>query len=906
MPDKSILHFPPQKLSSGKKTEKWGIKCIEAAEDLAIFRYSGVRESHKNKQINYNLANDILDTSDLEKVCNPMGIKNATFPATMHNYPIANPKIDLLVGEERKRRFDWHARVVNDDAITDKEDAKKKEIFEFIQNKIHEIQQREAQIANEMMENQLAQMSPEERNAAAQPPQGQGQAPQQQEQAPPPQQPQGPPPQQGAQGQQQPPAQQAPPTNEQEIRRKTQESMQQQLEEELAKLDKYLNYEFQDVRERMATHILNYLYKTLDLKEVFSRGFEDALIAGEEIYATDIIAGEPILRKCNPLNVHTFRSGESAYINDSDIIIEDEYFAPGMVIDDFHEELTPEDIKNIDDGTGTGTDGGMINIGNTEPNWMVNDGLIDTDAAPGQGLYGQFWDTEGNIRVTRVVWKSLKKIGELIYYDQDTGEKLETIVPEDYRVNKDTGEEVKWLWINEWWEGTRIGKDIYVKIQPRPIQFRSMTNLSKCQSGYVGMAYNINSSKAKSLMDRMKPYQYLYNVLMYRTELAFAKSKGRIGTLDLATVPDHWTVDKWMYYAEVNNWAVKDSFKEAKKGAAQGKLAGQMNQNSPVLDMDMGNYIQQHVQMLQFVEMQLGKISGVSDQRQGQIENRELVGNVNRSVTQSSHITEKWFSVHDHIKKDAMAVLLETAKYCYKTKKDKRIQYVLDDMSTSTLELDGQQFNEADYGNFSQIMDMYMNPSIASMRRNIEKAEQEKMQRDQEAQAQQQQMQQQQQQAQQQAQQAAQNFEMAKMDKEHANNIQIQQMKMAADFEKHSKDLDNDGIPDVVEVDKIESNERIKTKELMLKAEVEREKLDILQEKNDIEREKLGLELDHKDRDRDDKARDRDDKAKATETARKDAKDKADKEERRKDREMKVKERIENKKLRAKPKPTLK
>ncbi len=69
MPNKSTLYFPPQKLSIGRKTEKWGKQCIEAGEDLAIFRYNGVRESYKNKLINYNLANDILDTTDLERVC---------------------------------------------------------------------------------------------------------------------------------------------------------------------------------------------------------------------------------------------------------------------------------------------------------------------------------------------------------------------------------------------------------------------------------------------------------------------------------------------------------------------------------------------------------------------------------------------------------------------------------------------------------------------------------------------------------------------------------------------------------------------------------------------------------------------------------------------------------------------
>ena len=117
MPDNTSLQFPSQKLSRTKKTQKWAEDCIKAGEDLAIFRYSGIRESYRNKLTNYNLANDILDTADIESVCNPMGIKEATFPAKMQNYPIANPKIDLLVGEERKRKFDWKVRVINDDAI---------------------------------------------------------------------------------------------------------------------------------------------------------------------------------------------------------------------------------------------------------------------------------------------------------------------------------------------------------------------------------------------------------------------------------------------------------------------------------------------------------------------------------------------------------------------------------------------------------------------------------------------------------------------------------------------------------------------------------------------------------------------------------------------------------------------
>jgi len=788
MSERSSVQFPSQKLSKAKKTQKWAENCIKAAEDLAIFRYSGIRESYKNKLINYNLANDILNTEDMETVCNPMGIKDATFPAKMQNYPIANPKIDLLVGEERKRKFDWKVRVINDDAISEKEEDKKKQLFELMAQKIT-----------------------------------------------------------------------ATTFDKKEV------------EQELQKLEKFHIYEYQDLKERTATQILEYLYKVNYLKEEFARGFEDALIAGEEIYCADIIGGEPVLRKCNPLNIHTVRSGESPFIEDADIIVEDGYYSPHKVIDMYYDELTQEEVKKIDQGTTSGeSENSFIKIGETESS-IVIDGVIDTDNISSMRTFGEYWDYEGNVRVVRVVWKSFKKIGKLSFYDEE-GMPQETLVSEDYKIDKEAGEEIKWMWINEWWEGTRIGEGIFVKCKPRPLQFRTMANPSKCEPGYVGVAYNINSSKSKSLMDRMKPYQYLYNVFMYRTELAFAKAKGRIASLDLAQVPDNWDVDKWMYYAEVMGWAVKDSFKEAKKGAAQGKLAGQMQQQTPVLDLELGNYIQQHIMMLQFLENQLGEIAGVSKQRQGQIENRELVGNVERAVTQSSHITEKWFALHSNVKIKALNTLLETAKLAWRNETDKRYQYVLDDMSTTVLQFSGSEFKESDYGimgmdtssnaellsvmkqlahagiqndkiNFSQLMDIYLTPSIASVRKKIETAEEQKNQEMQEQQQQAQKMQQEQIQAQQQQQAAEQEFEMAKIDKEYSYKIEIEKMKAGAKFAEKGVDLDRDGIPDALEVEKVESQERMKEKEIESKEKIEEKKIAATEKKieadKEIEKQKL-------------------------------------------------------------------
>ncbi len=686
---KRTAHFPFQKRATSSKKKQFVIDCIESSIDLAYNSDSSLVQSKQTMYTNYNLRADILDEKDIEQATNPWGIKGATFPAKMQNYPIANPKIDLLIGEEYKRRFDWRVTVTNPDAISEKENTEKEQIN---------------QIMTEAIENQNFD--------------------------------------------------------------------EKEFQAEFQKLAKWRKFETQDLRERRATQYLNYLWKEQELHIKFNRGFEDALVAGQEIYAVEIVGGEPIVRKVDPLALTIMRTGESYQVEDSDMIIEDTYQPIRWVIDNYYDYLKPEEIDRIERGYigGGSGDNDMIKYYPWRP--VQNPVSIVGDVSGDQGTdwdYTMFdtdnmntrnvsaYNDNGEVRVVKVVWVSMRKVGEISWYDEEN-ELQKKLVDENYKANEELGEKVDWFWVNEWWEGSRIAEDIYIKWGPRPIQFRRMGNKSAGGSGYVGTIYNTNTSQSRSLMDRMKPYQYLYNVFMYRTELAFAKSKGKISILDTSRIPDGWDMDKWMYYAEILGWAVEDPFKEGNKGAATGKLAGQMNQNSKVLDLEMGNYIQQHIMMLGFIKQELGEIAGVSSQREGQIENRETVGGVERAVTQSSHITEKWFMMHDNTKLRVLETLLETAKYAWRNKKNEKLQYISDEMASVITEIDGQQFNEADYGimisnstndaeliqamkqlaqaglqndkiNFSGLMDIYLSDSMSSIRRKIETYEEEAMQR---------------------------------------------------------------------------------------------------------------------------------------------------------------------------------
>ena len=168
-------------------------------------------------------------------------------------------------------------------------------------------------------------------------------------------------------------------------------------------------------------------------------------------------------------------------------------------------------------------------------------------------------------------------------------------------------------------------------MRPRVVQYNRLSNPSRCHFGIIGSIYNLNSDKPFSLVDMMKPFSYLYDAIHDRLNKLLAKNWGKIINLDLAKVPEGWDVEKWLYFAKTNNIAVVDSFKEGNIGAATGKLAGAMNNaSSGVIDAELGNSIQQNINLLEFIKMEMSDVAGISKQREGQISNRETVGGVER------------------------------------------------------------------------------------------------------------------------------------------------------------------------------------------------------------------------------------------------------------------------------------
>lgn len=559
---------------------------------------------------------------------------------------------------------------------------------------------------------------------------------------------------------------------EEEKRDKVFELLQQEIqsasksdEEFQQKLQKYSDYfalEYQDQRELRGNYLLNHYTKELNIPHLFNEGFTDVIATGEELYQVELVSGEPVVRKINPKKAHIFRSGYSNRVEDADIIVLEDYWSPGQIIDNFYDKLTEADIKKIDrffedvanDDDENG-DGKYHMYGKQ----MISEVFEEDKTDPRKFFVKQSeqlmpYDMDGNIRVIRMYWKSKKKIKRIKRYNQQTGEPEYYIRSEFYKPNEVMGEEEEVYWINEAWQGTLIGKDIYVDIRPCPIQFNRMSNPSRCHFGIIGTIYSLNGDKPFSMVDMMKPYSYLYDAIHDRLIKVLAHNWGDILTMDLAKVPKGWTIDKWMYYAKSNGIAFVDSYNEGQYGKNTGVLAGSFNNGTPgMVSSTVGNLIQQYINMLEYVKNEMSEVVGITPQRLGQISNRETVGGVERATQQSSNITEWLFHNHDNTKKRVLEAVLEVSKHGLKGK-NKKFQYILPDGCMKLVDIDGDMFAECDYGlvidnsnttqtlnqqletlaqaalqnqtlNFGTIMKLYGTSSIAEKQRYIEKNEQE-------------------------------------------------------------------------------------------------------------------------------------------------------------------------------------
>lgn len=453
-------------------------------------------------------------------------------------------------------------------------------------------------------------------------------------------------------------------------------------------IQKYMQRDHKDVAESCAYHSLEYLKRQLNISHEFYKGWKDALIGGEEWYYVGILNGSPCLERVNPMFFDYEKSADLEFIHDASWCVRLMIMSATEIYDRFYDKMTEKQLNELLDLIDQKPGAGMspqLGKSSLDYNHIKMQKISSFSDNP--------FDTD-HISVYHCCWKSFKKIGFVSILNPETEQIEEFQVDEDYKVTG-TEESVEWRWIVEVWEGYRIGDDLYIGIQPLEYQHVSADNPNSQRLPYTGVVYNNTNSKPRSLVSMMKPLQYMYIVIWYRLELAMSRDKGKVPVIDVTQIPKSMGIDvnKWMHYLGALGVAFINPYEEGWDipGREGGKPA-QFNQFQ-AWDLSMANVIDQYINLMAKIEDMVAKLTGITPQRQGSIAASELVGNTTQAITQSYHITEPWFWMHNQVKQQALRMLLDTAKVAWKNNK-RFLHYILDDGTRAFINLSDQFFYE--------------------------------------------------------------------------------------------------------------------------------------------------------------------------------------------------------------------
>lgn len=564
--------------------------------------------------------------------------------------------------------------------------------------------------------------------------------------------------------------------------------------------------------------------KEYRVRETFLRMFKDWLIAGRACSYKGILHGTFKYERVSPMNLDYDKSPDIEYIEDGEWAVRRRLLTLSEIVDEFYEQLKDEQLHDLE-----------------------NRSQYKSPIAFFQYLQ-ETYDRDtftGKIPVYHVVWKGKKHVGFLSYPDPTTGDMQEMEVDEDYQVNKDIGEKIDMRWVNEVYEGYRVGDNIYVTLGAIPVQRNEMNNVSSCKLPYNGRNYSDLHTENISVLEMGLPFQQMYIITNYVLEKTIAKSKGKITLVDKNAIPrgDGWTDEKFFYYAESLGYMLVN-----RNQAGVDKSWNQYH----VLDMSLFDQIEQLIKLKDSFKQEWDDILGINRPRKGENYASDGKAVSEMGLMQSSVITDMIFNFFEEFTERELQGFLDFSKFV--NVDGVKALYNNDEFGTELLEIDPTTYSYAELGILlnrstdemaalnaiksqtniaamiqagvkpSTIMEIQQAQNIAELKQKLKKVEELEAA-----------MEQNEQQGEQQAQAAADerkqkfaefenNLQALLIDKEWDRRDQNEDIKGEWNelAFKGTQDADNNGVPDAIEVEKL-TNDRYKT---MTKAQMEREKLE--------------------------------------------------------------------------------
>lgn len=429
--------------------------------------------------------------------------------------------------------------------------------------------------------------------------------------------------------------------------------------------------------------------------------FADSLIADEAIIALNLYDDDFKPEVLQPMKTYVNISPSKKYYDESNFIVHIDFMSLSDIINKFRNKLTEEQVLSLENqfnnrftkdillNTETRTSDYWQTDKTYEYNMDVSANVREhlsersienfvKDTLSGTSLhtYTNNFNNPKMIRVSRIWWPSQRRVGLLTRINEDTGVPETHQIDEYYQITEKPvynetllkeksartlvkGEHVEWKWAIEWRHVTKIGENrpyytvysnaeyenIYIGGEPIKFQFKGDLNIWDARPPVIGCRFSNRNSFKSSLVERMRPWQIMYNVANNRVARTLPFDYGKILVTNKSGIARNSLfkedgVEPLFEYL--------DSLRETKVSLhddtienMEGRTGRQIEPR--VLDMSMVEQATLYLQMGILFKQQAFESIGISQERLSQIQASTSATGVQQAVEGSVNQTEIYF-----------------------------------------------------------------------------------------------------------------------------------------------------------------------------------------------------------------------------------------------------------------------
>jgi len=634
------------------KTEKEKEKDSWVKPTMDYFANKAYAEYIKNKETfvkNYDLVKGILSTEDFYqdtevKSFTELLMKDVDLPSYVKHYSILTTPINELVGEMSKRPDVYRAKAFDDDSKAEELEFKTQLLQQFILDKARQkIMQQAAMNGEELEPEDLEQMA---------------------------------------------------------------------FKDVQDQLDNYTS-----VAEKWANHVLTCQKAEFNMKEKSEDAFRDLQISARDlfhVYEDNSKTGFNV-EVANPKNTWFLTTPDKKYISDPTGRGQGAYAAGLVNVMELSEiietvpDLTKEEIDHLRTSL---EDYGLINaresnLGNPnavpgidsitydtfDPLIMETRMMLESEMKENSNSLKDFLGLTANVSsfgykyvVVRAYWMSKKKIGRVTWLDE-MGNMQSDLVDEEYKSGTiPTQTSLEWGWINQWYQGFKIGPDIY--------HVKPFTLLDYCP--IIGTTYEVKNTEARSLVDLMKPFQVIYNIAMNQMYKLLEKEIGNVANVNIRRIPrvkdgdGQDDIDIWEMEARERGIMFDDDSPENTKAPVTNQSVAKN------VDLTRSSEIQTRYNLAVQMKSECWELIGMSRQRMGNISASETATATNTAVTQSYSQTEPLFVAHEYVLGQVYQAIVDAALYLESSKPTSTLSYITNEGESAFVQVNGSDLKLRD------------------------------------------------------------------------------------------------------------------------------------------------------------------------------------------------------------------